>query len=61
MWYIARLTGMAQTYPEDITVPEPQVVSEVYSNTLFSPTEGNRAAAAGTRLSQPALEEASST
>jgi hypothetical protein len=59
MWYIARLTGMAQTYPEDITVPEPQVVSEVYSNTLFSPTEGNRAAAAGTRLSQPALEEAS--
>lgn len=59
MWFIARLTGATQTYPEDITVPAPQVVTTVYSTTLFSSTEGNKAASASTRLSQPALEEAS--
>jgi len=59
MWYVARLTGMAQSYPEDITVPEPQVLQNVYSTTLFGATDGNRAPTAGTRLSQPALEEAS--
>lgn len=59
MWSMARLTGQATTYPEDITVSAPQVVDQVYSETLFSPTEGNRAAAPLTRLSQPALEAAS--
>lgn len=59
MWFTARLTGAAQTFPEDITVPEPTVLSQVYRSNLFSATEGNQAAAAGTRLSQPALEEAS--
>jgi hypothetical protein len=59
MWSLARLTGMAQTYPEDITVPEPQVLTTVYDKDLFGPGLGNRAQAALTRLSQPALEEAS--
>ena len=59
MWALARLTGETQTYPEDITVPPPQVLSKVYDANLFGPGIGNRAGAALTRLSQPALEEAS--
>lgn len=59
MWSLARLTGEAQTYPEDLHVPAPQVLQTVYSPTLFGPDGGNCAANVGTRLSQPALEEAS--
>lgn len=59
MWFSARLTGATQTFAEDIIVPAPSIVTSVYSDTKFSSTEGNRAASAATRLSQPALEAAS--
>lgn len=59
MWFIARLTGAQLSFPEDIHVPAPQIVQNVYDANLFAPGEGNRAPSAGTRLSQPALEDAS--
>ena len=59
MWYTARLTGATMSFPEDITVPPPQVVSTVYDANLFGVGDGNKAPAPQTRLSQPALEEAS--
>ncbi len=59
MWFCARLTGQEQTYPEDITVPAPQVLSKVYDKDMFAPGEGNAAPTANCRLSQPDLEAAS--
>lgn len=59
MWALARLTGEAQTYAEDITVPAPQVLTTVYDPNLFGVGEGNTAQSLNVRLSQPALEEAS--
>lgn len=59
MWALARLTGEAQTYPEDITVPEPQVLSKVYDPNLFGAGLGNTSQILSERLSQPALEAAS--
>lgn len=59
MWALARLTGEAQTYPEDITVPAPQVLSTVYDPNLFGTGLGNTSQVLNERLSQPALEAAS--
>ena len=54
MWFTAKLTGATQTFAEDICVPAPAIVATPYSVAI-----GNKAASAGTRLSQAALEAAS--
>ena len=59
MWFSGRLTGVATNFQEDLYVPAPAIVTTVYDVNLFGTGIGNKAANAGTRLGQSALEAAS--
>lgn len=58
LWFTARMMGATQTFPEDITVPPPQIVENVYDSNLYGPGVGNQPQSAGVRLMQSAIEDA---